>query len=168
MGGGGDLGGPKKKKKGGEGESFIRHQKSRVAIHIDMTPMVDVAMLLLIFFMVTTVFRNPQAMELNLPPDDKVDVPESNVMTLAVRDDGNMYQKTGTNPWRQIRIQDVKTTIEDAVRVRPQIIALIKVAPNAPYHYLVDIMDELNLAKFARLSVLRLEDEDLQEVLRLP
>ncbi len=168
MGGGGDLGGPKKKKKIGEGEDFIRHQKSRVAIHIDMTPMVDVAMLLLIFFMVTTVFRNPQAMELNLPPDVPVDVPESNVLTIAVRDDGNMYQRVAHQPWRAIRIQDVRTTIEDIVRVRPQIIAIIKVAPNAPYHHLVDIMDELNLAKFARLSVLRLDEEDQREVLALP
>jgi biopolymer transport protein ExbD len=167
MGGGGDLGGPKKKKKT-EGEDFIRHQKSRVAIHIDMTPMVDVAMLLLIFFMVTTVFRNPQAMELNLPPDDEVEVPESNVLTIAVRDDGNMYQRVARNPWRQMKVQEVGTTIEDLVRSRPQIIALIKVAPNAPYHHLVDVMDELNLVKFSRLSVLRLDDEDLTEVLSLP
>ena len=47
-----------------------------------MTPMVDVAFLLLIFFMVTTVFRRPQAMEVNLPePGAKVQVPETNVMT---------------------------------------------------------------------------------------
>lgn len=167
MGGGGDLGGPKKKKPI-EGEDFIRHQRARVAIHIDMTPMVDVAMLLLIFFMVTTVFRNPQAMELNLPPDDKVEVPESNVMTLAVREDGNMYQRVGTNPWRQLNLGDIKTTIEELVRVRPQIIALIKVAPTAPYHHLVDVMDELQLANFSRLSVLRLEDSELLEVQGLP
>ena len=43
--------------------------KRRVGIRIDMTPLVDVAFLLLIFFMVTTVFRTPQALEINLPPD---------------------------------------------------------------------------------------------------
>ena len=64
-----------KGKKGG-----LRRPKRRVRIRIDMTPMVDVAFLLLIFFMVTTVFRKPQAMEVNLPPKDaKVQVPESNV-----------------------------------------------------------------------------------------
>src|SRR3989442_4550307 len=51
-----------------------------------MTPMVDVAFLLLIFFMCTTVFRKPQALEINLPPDPnaKVEIAESNVMTLRV------------------------------------------------------------------------------------
>ena len=44
-------------------------KKRRIGISIDMTPMVDVAFLLLIFFMCTTVFRKPQALEINLPPD---------------------------------------------------------------------------------------------------
>ena len=52
-----------------------RAKKKRVGIRIDMTPMVDVAFLLLIFFMVTTVFRRPLAMEVNMPePDAKVEV----------------------------------------------------------------------------------------------
>ena len=168
MAGGGPVGGPKKKKHP-EGEDFIRHPASRVSIYIDMTPMVDVAMLLLIFFMVTTVFRNPQAMELNLPTDQtKVDVPESNVLTVAVREDGNMYQRTARNPWRPIKVDEIKPTVEGLVAQRPQIIALIKVAPGAPYHHVVDIMDELNLARFNRLSILRLENPDLQEVQGIP
>ncbi|MHC5066646.1 MAG: ExbD/TolR family protein, partial [Planctomycetota bacterium] len=45
----------------------LRPRKKRLGIRIDMTPMVDIAFLLLIFFMVTTVFRRPLAMEVNLP-----------------------------------------------------------------------------------------------------
>ena len=64
-------------------------KKRRVGIRIDMTPMVDVAFLLLIFFMVTTVFRTPQALEINLPPDEKtqVQVAESKVVTVRVLPD---------------------------------------------------------------------------------
>ena len=47
-----------------------RAKKKRVGVRIDMTPMVDVAFLLLIFFMVTTVFRRPLAMEVNMPEPD--------------------------------------------------------------------------------------------------
>src|SRR2546430_16872349 len=73
-------------------ESGVKHKKGRrrkpkrIGIKIDMTPMVDVAFLLLIFFMCTTVFRKPQALEINLPPDPnaKVEIAESNVMTLRV------------------------------------------------------------------------------------
>ena len=54
--GAGDSGG---KQKSGP----LSHKKKRVGIAIDMTPFVDIAFLLLIFFMVTTVFALPQAME---------------------------------------------------------------------------------------------------------
>ena len=50
-----------------------RRKKRRISIKIDMTPMVDIVMLLLIFYMVTTVFSMPQAMEINLPPEDEQD-----------------------------------------------------------------------------------------------
>jgi len=57
-----------------------------------MTPMVDIAFLLLIFYMVTTVFAMPQAMEINLPPTDEmqrdVEVKESNLLTVRVDNDG--------------------------------------------------------------------------------
>ena len=75
--GGGD-GGSHKKKKG------KRKPKKRVAIRIDMTPLVDVAFLLLTFFMLTTVFSKPQTLEINLPPDPKVQIKmdENNLLTI--------------------------------------------------------------------------------------
>src|SRR5262249_4013549 len=74
-----------------------RRPKRRVGIRIDMTPMVDVAFLLLIFFMVTTVFRTPKALEINLPPKDNknVEVPESKTMTIRILADGRLYWKRG-------------------------------------------------------------------------
>src|SRR5215813_12716904 len=61
-----------------------RHKKRRLGVRIDMTPMVDVAFLLLIFFMVTTVFRTPQALEINLPPKD-VQIPISQRHILFIK-----------------------------------------------------------------------------------
>ncbi len=69
------------------GKKGLRRPKRRIAIRIDMTPMVDIAFLLLIFYMVSTVFSMPQAMEINLPKDDQkeeVDVKESDLLTLHV------------------------------------------------------------------------------------
>jgi len=65
----------------------LRRPKRRLAIRIDMTPMVDIAFLLLIFYMVSTVFSMPQAMEINLPPKDQekeLEVKESNLITIRV------------------------------------------------------------------------------------
>lgn len=74
------------------GKKGLRRPKRRISILIDMTPMVDIAFLLLIFYMVTTVFAMPQAMEINLPPIDdekkEIIVKESNLLTLRVDGEG--------------------------------------------------------------------------------
>src|SRR5512132_2011699 len=78
-----------------KGKGFHR-PKRRVGIRIDMTPMVDVAFLLLIFFMVTTVFRQPRAIELNVPElNAKVAVPETNVLTVYIDQNESMFTRLG-------------------------------------------------------------------------
>src|SRR5689334_8117698 len=76
-----------------------------------MTPMVDVAFLLLIFFMVTTVFRTPQALEINLPPDQnvKIEIKESNVLSIFVLDENRAYWKRGgkTVPWARTSVANL-------------------------------------------------------------
>lgn len=68
-----------------------KRKSRRVRLRIDMTPMVDIAFLLVIFFMTTTVFREPQAIEITLPPS-KAAVPtaQSNVISLRILKDGTV------------------------------------------------------------------------------
>jgi biopolymer transport protein ExbD len=67
------------------GKGKKKKQGRRLGVRIDMTPLVDVAFLLLTFFMYTTSMSRPQTMEINLPPDKnvKVEIAESNLMTCC-------------------------------------------------------------------------------------
>jgi biopolymer transport protein ExbD len=153
-----------KGKKGG-----LRRPKRRVRIRIDMTPMVDVAFLLLIFFMVTTVFRKPQAMEVNLPPKDvKVQVPQSNVMTMFVRGDEHIFYKMGTGDLESTEMKSLVQLFQDKVKLNPELIVLVKVSRQATYNTMVDIMDDLELAEMKRFSLVAMKDEDVKEVEKLP
>ena len=81
-----------RQKKGGK--KGLRRPKRRISIRIDMTPMVDIAFLLLIFYMVSTVFSMPQAMEINLPPEEQteeIEVKESNLLTIRVDEDSRFW-----------------------------------------------------------------------------
>jgi biopolymer transport protein ExbD len=73
---------------GGEGAAVERGKKGglkrRAKFVNDLTPMVDIGFLLVIFFMTTTVFREPQAIEISLPPKGTVLTAQSNVITLAI------------------------------------------------------------------------------------
>src|SRR5215510_12733698 len=97
---------PERRSSGKKKGFGVSRKKRRVGIRIDMTPMVDVAFLLLIFFMVTTVFRTPQALEINLPPkeDVKVDIGISKVIEVRILPDGRAYWRDGENPWARSEV----------------------------------------------------------------
>ena len=60
-------------------------KKRRIPITIDMTPMVDIAFLLLIFFMSTTVFKKPEEVPVQLPASHSVrKLPETHVIVITV------------------------------------------------------------------------------------
>ena len=67
-------------------------KKGRIGISIDMTPMVDVAFLLLIFFMTTTSFKPPEQVSVALPGSkSEIHVPETKTIILTVNKDGETY-----------------------------------------------------------------------------
>jgi biopolymer transport protein ExbD len=143
-----------------------RRAKRRVGIRIDMTPMVDVAFLLLIFFMVTTVFRTPKALEINLPPKDaKVDVAESKTMTLRILQDGRLYWKRGaaTNPWNRSSADELKNVLQPFAG-QSEIIVVVKIDRKTPFERMVAALDELHAAKLTRFSINPMEDKEKLEV----
>jgi len=148
--------------KGAQGKGPLgRAKKKRVGIRIDMTPMVDVAFLLLIFFMVTTVFRRPLAMEINMPqPDAKVEVPESNVMSVFIDHDEAMFFKIGKTELEPITWAELPPTFEANAEVNPNLIILVKIHRQARYEPMVDMMDMLEDAHMERFSLIPMSPDD--------
>jgi biopolymer transport protein ExbD len=146
------------KKKGG------KRAKRRVGVRIDMTPMVDVAFLLLIFFMVTTVFRTPQALEINLPPDDNstAQVAISKVLEIRVLPD-RAYWRNSDDPWARSDV-DQLTTVFDRYRNDASKIVIVRVDREAKFNAMVHIIDELDLAKLTRFSLQTLQEKEKKEV----
>ena len=59
---------------------------------LDMTPMVDLAFLLVTFFMLTTQFRPEEAQQVNIPSSTtESQITESNNMTITVAPDGRIF-----------------------------------------------------------------------------
>lgn len=90
-------GGPEPQGKKGHG---LHKRKGRPGITLDMTPMVDIGFLLVIFFMTTTRMREPQAIEITLPPDTGTDKPvaQSNVLSINIMNDGTILQNISVDP----------------------------------------------------------------------
>src|SRR5215831_7274389 len=155
---------PERSSKKGKKKGFGR-PKRRLGVRIDMTPMVDVAFLLLIFFMVTTVFRTPQALEINLPPDKdvKVEIKQSNVLSIRVLSDNRAYFKRGDDPWARSDVDGLKKVF-GAYKNNKDLVVLIQIDRESKFHNMVDIIDELDLANLTRFSLATLKPEEKKEV----
>jgi|SRR3989304_3214526 len=142
-----------------------RKMKRRLGIRIDMTPMVDVAFLLLTFFMLTTAFSKPQSMEINLPPSEtKVEVAESNLLTLRIMEDGTIFWNMGIEAPQKIVFNDLRKFLSSRNQENPKLITLVKVDRKSKYHYMVDVLDEINMADVKRFSLAPMLEQDKKEV----
>jgi biopolymer transport protein ExbD len=156
---------------GGESRSHARagkkhKKKHRLSIRIDMTPMVDVAFLLLTFFMLTTYFSKPQTMELNLPPDEKtqIEVAESNLLTLRVAPDGTVFWNIGTEPANKIEMKELRKFLKDKNKENPKLITLLKIDRDGKYDMLIKAMDEIAIAQVTRFSIAQMTLYDKREI----
>lgn len=156
-------GGGGSKKKGGK----VRVKKS--STRIDMTPMVDLAFLLLTFFVMTTTLNKPQAMQINMPDkpkenDEQPEVNERNVLTLVLGENDKIYWYIGiTDP--EVKVTDFSATgirkvLLEKKTENPKIIVLIKALDEARYKNMVDIMDEMSISSVQRFALVEITDVD--------
>jgi len=163
QGGGGEGG-----KKGGK----IRSKKS--STRIDMTPMVDLAFLLLTFFILTTTLSKPQTMEITMPekpkPDDKPpEVNEKKVLTLVLGANDKVYWYVGITEPEAKKVDFSKdgirkVLIEKKAEIR-DLIVLIKAMDDSKYKNMVDILDEITITSIQRYAIVDITSAD-KEIVR--
>ena len=140
----------------------------RVGIAIDMTPMVDVAFLLLIFFMCTTQFKPPEKDKITLPESNsEAKSPESEIITIAVTapkpEYANqstvrvIYRQAGNEVSREVAPADVATqlgtVLGNARAAAPSARVVVKMDKDATYGIMADMMTALQEAKASRFNV---------------
>lgn len=78
----------------GKGGKHKKVRAKKQSTHIDMTPMVDLAFLLLTFFMLTTTFGKPKTMEINMPVKPENEDNQTlvnNAVTILLSGDNKIY-----------------------------------------------------------------------------
>ncbi|UZJ36896.1 ExbD/TolR family protein [Prosthecochloris sp. SCSIO W1103] len=148
-----------------------RQKRKRIGFHIDMTPMVDVAFLLLTFFMLTTTFSRANTMEINIPPEEtEVKIAELNVMTVRIVEEGRAYWSIGEAVPQEIAMYDeaespvlsagLRKLLREETRKNNRLVIVVKLSGKAKYKNLIDLIDEFNLLKIDRFSLDDFTSED--------
>ncbi len=143
-------------------------KKKRVGISIDMTPLVDVAFLLLTFFMLTTKFRAVEELQVSLPDSHaKFKLPESDVMTITFGSNGEIYLGVDSQQLRaelfgeqnklkssiRVTLEELPSLAQQARSVNPKLRTVIKGDKDSMYGPAEDVMSALQKASISRFEL---------------
>jgi biopolymer transport protein ExbD len=144
-------------------------KRKRLGFHIDMTPYVDVIMLLLTFFIMTSTLNQPQVMQINLPKGDeteKVKVDMGNVVFVRVSEKGNIGLSKGKSDGTEeqpikVNLQQLNQYLEGWGTANKDMIMILKFHRKAKYDLMISVLDEINRAAIEkRYSFSKMEDPD--------
>lgn len=133
----------------------ILKKKSRTSGEIPTSSMADIAFLLLIFFLVTTIFDEQKGLSIVLPErGEEIDIPARNILHLVIRPDGIVEIQRGESPQIQpATAAEIAAIWRMEVAENPNLIAAVKTAPGAQYRYMIDVLDQLQVAGAARVNL---------------
>jgi biopolymer transport protein ExbD len=130
--------------------------KRRIGIAIDMTPMVDVAFLLLIFFMTTTQFKPPEKVGVQLPGSkSEIHVPETRTIILTVNSAGEIYiSDENLSQTQLVAMEDLVSAIMTWRSKNPAAVVVVKGDKDAEYGAVADVMNALAESKTLRFNLM--------------
>jgi biopolymer transport protein ExbD len=136
-------------------------RKSKVEDKIPTSSMADIAFLLLVFFLTTTVFDEEQGLQVVLPekgPESEQEVSPKNLLFFLVQPDGSVVIRRGESQAEQrVTARQVEGIMRQALTANPNVIGVIQTSPQARYENMVDVLDGIQSAGATRFSLQLLE-----------
>lgn len=139
--------------------AILNNKKSKVSDEVPTASMADIAFLLLIFFLVTTVFPRDSGLSMVLPEESEtVEVSQKNILHILIQASGLVLLRRGESQQEQtIQPNDIEAIWRQEVATNPNLIAGVKTHPDAAYRYMIDVLDALQTAGAERVSLQLLE-----------
>ena len=115
----------------------IGKKQDQGGAEIDLTPMLDVVFIMLIFFIVVASFIKEAGVEVNRPDDNQPDNPEDSTSILVeVASDNQIWMEN-----RRVDIRAVRANIQRLLAEDPEAPVTIKVEKGAEAGIVVDVAD---------------------------
>lgn len=115
--------------------------------------MADVAFLLLIFFIATTTIAEEFGLSLILPApsnnNNTAQVNRDNVMIISSDPSGSVILVDE----EAVNLSQIQPMFRERYASNDKLVVSVEPDPNAPYRVMVDVLDELKMAKAPRISL---------------
>ena len=143
-------------------------RRVRASTHIDMTPMVDLAFLLLTFFMLTTSFFKPYSLDVTLPEKaTKTTAPpmqDDKALTLVLGEHNKIYTYMG-QPSAAMTVTDysahgVRKLLREKNALVKGLYVFVKPSSKSRYQNVIDILDEIDVTGVKQFAIVKITAED--------
>ena len=115
---------------------------------IDLTPMLDVVFIMLIFFIVTSTFVKEYCVDVSRPNADTAVVTESNSIQIGITSSNQIFMDK-----RQVDKRAVRANVERGLAENPGAAVIIVADADSKTETLIEVMDQSRLAGAVSVSV---------------
>ena len=122
---------------------------------LNMTPLIDCVFLLLIFFMVTTVFKQPYSLQVVLPEAQQGVIVEEKKLVASITQDGRMEINR-----HLVTLDDLEQVLLREKEGTRSLTLVVRTDQETPHKYLLDLFE---VAKRVGIEKIPLATEDLRE-----
>ena len=122
---------------------------------LNMTPLIDCVFLLLIFFMVTTVFKQPYSLQVVLPEAQQAQIVEEKKLVASITQDGRMEINR-----HLVTLDDLEQVLLREKEGTRSLTLVVRTDQETPHKYLLDLFE---VAKRVGIEKIPLATEDLRE-----
>lgn len=125
---------------------FSSGRPRRVAL--EMTPLIDVVLMLVIFFMLTTTFVLSPGIEVDLPRGHTSQEPRERDAIITMTREGAIYFQDA-----QVSLETLRAVLQRARNRQPELRVVIKADTLVPHGQVVSVMDIAKYLGIDRLAV---------------
>ena len=115
---------------------------------VDMTPMLDIVFIMLIFFIVTTSFVKEAGIDVNKPKAAQATKKKNANIFIAIRGNGEVWMDK-----RQVDVERVSANIERLLAEQPTEIVIIQAVKEAKHGVVMKVMDQIKATGDLKISI---------------
>jgi len=110
---------------------------------VDITPMLDVVFILLIFFIVTATFINEKGIDLTPPPIDVVNSQPKPALLISISENDRIFIAN-----REVDPRRVAANVKRLTSENPELAVVIQASKQSKNNTFVKVLDEVRVAGF--------------------
>jgi len=115
----------------------------------------DIAFLIMIFFMTTSMFAKEKGLKMVLPElGQATKIKAENILTVAVNPAGQVLVGD-----QIVNASDVRDIVAKQLAANANLAIALRISRRAPYRLMIDVFDQLKLAKADRISLVPVMEE---------